>query len=412
MKASEHPTFSPGDELIYLRPSSTANIARIVGGIGFGAAAGLGYVAGDQFKRFSHAYLISLAFVLSLSLGGLVFVLLQHVTKAAWSVGVRRIAEWLAASMPIVGILSLPIILPVALKRSPLYPAVPAGSSLFKIAYLNSYFWTLRAVIYFVVWSVMGIYYWRQSLAQDASGDLRITTRLQAFSPVGLIIFAATVTLASFDFLLALDPAWSSTIFGIYFFAGCVVGVIAAMVVIALLLQSAGYLGESITVEHYHDLGKYLFAFTFFWGYIAFSQYMLQWYANLPDEVGWFVQHGASTQKGGFNSYTYVLVFLAAGNLLVPFAALLSRHVKRNPKTLAFWAVWLLVFHWIDLYWIVMPQLDYGKAIHLHFGLIEVVSLVGIGGLYSSVVLSRADQGALRPLRDPRLQASIEFENV
>jgi len=410
MKASEHSTPSSGGEQLRLRPGSAANIARIVGGISYATAAVLGYMAKDQFTRFSFAYLISFAFILSLSLGGLFFVLVQHVTKAGWSVGVRRIAECLAASMPIVGVLALPIILPMALNRSPLYPHTPDGSSAFKTLYLNPYFWSLRAVVYLAIWSLLGRYYWRQSLEQDQTGELRITNRLQALSPVALILFAVTVTLASFDFLMALDPTWSSTIFGVYIFAGSVVGVFSTLILAVLLLQKAGYLRDSITVEHYHDLGKYLFAFVFFWGYIAFSQYMLQWYANLPDEVGWFYRHGVSTQWHSLTAYTPVALLLLVGNLLIPFAALLSRHVKRTPPVLAFWAVWLLVFHWIDLYWIVMPQLDNGKT--LHFGLIDLAALVGLGGLFIGVVLSRLGQGALRPLRDPRLQASIEFENV
>jgi hypothetical protein len=242
---------------------------------------------------------------------------------------------------------------------------------------------------------------------------------MQQFSPIAMIAFAVTLTLGAFDLFMSLDPYWSSTIFGVYYFAGCVIAVFATIILTVLLLQRMGYLRGVVTVEHFHDLGKFLFGFTFFWGYIGFSQYMLIWYADLPEETRWYLHRGASTGNHSFGStdlnalmlapWSYVTVALLFGHLLIPFAGLMSRHVKRYPPLLGFWAVWLLTFHWIDMFWIVMPEMQYGT---FHFGIVEIAAFIGIACLYLGFVISRAVQGAVRPTHDPRLQASLAFQNV
>jgi len=435
----------------------------VIGVVGVLAAIALGLFVDHSSKRFFFSYLTGFMFVLAIALGGLFFTMVQHLVKAAWSVNVRRVAEWLAAAMPVVGILSAPLVVPVLLHQSPIFvfagaekpaelaekpeisgekaavelnktaptegakaevtksenPAVEAKGKAekgetheemhgFKAVYLNPVFWTVRVIFYFVVWSIIGILFWKKSLEQDKTGSLDITNYLQRISPVCTIIYAFTLTGASFDFLMALDPEWSSTIFGVYYFAECVLAVMATIVIVVTLLQRAGYLTESVTSEHFHDLGKFLFAFTFFWGYIAFSQYMLQWYANLPEETLWYRHHGATQAQGSITPWTYVVIALLFGHLLIPFAGLLSRHVKRNKYSLMFWAIWQLVFIWVDLYWIVMPQLDY----NFHFGLIDIVAPIGLAGVYFAFVMSRAKQGSLRPLQDPRLEASLQFQNI
>jgi len=460
----DHSTSSTGKERLNLH-SKPASL-YVIGIVGIVAAFVLAMVLEENWlKRFLFAYLVSFAFFLSLALGGLFFVILQHVTKAAWSVNVRRIPEWLAASMPILAILAIPIAFPVLLHRADIYrwaekphnptaevaaapkaEAAPASEPTsqsttalaasteakagntaepeeeitgFKKTYLSPFFWLFRIAIYFSVWSWIGIWYWRQSLKQDETGDENITSEMQYRSPVAMIVFAVTLTLAAFDLLMSLDPSWSSTIFGVYYFAGCVIGVFATTILTVLLLQRIGYLRDSVTVEHFHDLGKFLFGFVFFWGYIGFSQYMLMWYANLPEETRWYLHRGASTGTHSFGTtdltqlmlapWSYVCVALLFGHLLIPFAGLMSRHVKRAPALLGFWAVWLLVFHWIDVFWIVMPEMEYGK---FHFGIVEIAAFIGIGALFMGFVISRAVQGAVRPTHDPRLQASLAFENV
>lgn len=381
-----------------------------LGGGGLTVAMIVGYLIDKEFARLFHAYLISFAFFLSISLGALCFVLLQHVTRAGWSVGVRRSAETLACVLPMLGALSAPIVLSVLLGNGSLY----GWSSHDEAHHLHGLkhvwyvpiFFILRMAAYFAIWSAMGYWYWRQSVAQDSTGDVALTHSMQRLAPVSTILFFLTITFASFDLLMSLDAHWFSTVYGIYYFAGSAVAVLASLILILLILQSRGYLTATITIEHFHDLGKLLFGMNFFWGYIAFSQFMLLWYANLPEETGWFVRRGASSAE--LNSWTPIAIALLFGHLFVPFLGLLSRHVKRRRQLLGFWAVWLLVFHWLDLFWLVMPELD-GK---LYFGVIEVLCFVGIGGVYIATAMRIAMQHNLRPIADPRLSESLAFENI
>jgi hypothetical protein len=223
-----------------------------------------------------------------------------------------------------------------------------------------------------------------------------------------MVIFAITFTLAVFDLLMSLDPEWTSTIFGVYCFAGSTLSIFATITLTTLYLQSKGLLRESITIEHFHDLGKWLFAFTFFYGYIAFSQFMLQWYGNMPEETEWFRRRGATTAMGAANNWTVIILMILFCHILIPFAGLLSRHVKRNPKLVGFWAVWQLAFCWVDLLWIVRPEM-HG---HSGIGLIDAAIFVGIGGVFVTVVLRKASGAALRPLNDPRLEAAMTYENL
>jgi hypothetical protein len=200
---------------------------------------------------------------------------------------------------------------------------------------------------------------------------------------------------------MSLNPRWFSTIFGVYYFSGAVVGFLAAVILLAMSLQAGGRLEASITVEHYHDLGKLLFAFVIFWGYIAFSQYLLIWYANIPEETDWYLVR----QAGGWATVSLVLLFV---HLLIPFFGLLSREVKRRKALLGFWAVWLLVAHWIDLYWLVMPSVAPAAP---PLRATDIGCLLGIGCLYLAAIFHAADGRALVPVGDPRLAESLAFEN-
>jgi hypothetical protein len=259
-------------------------------------------------------------------------------------------------------------------------------------------------------------------------GDWRRTQAMQRYSAPSLLLLGLTLTFGAFDLLMSLDPHWYSTMFGVYFFAGAAVATFAAMIVAVRLLHAAGFLRAAINEEHYHDLGKFLFAFVFFWGYIAFSQYMLIWYANLPETVTWFARRGASTarpapgmveQLGWENAWLEVqpdygwqwkwwAVALLVGHLLIPFAALISRHVKRNEKLLTFWAVWLLVFHFVDMVWVVLPEMRKGFTLHP----IDFLCLIGVGGVLVAAWVRFAAHHRLRPIADPRMDESAVFVNV
>lgn len=357
--------------------------------------------------RFFQSYLVAFAWFLSITLGALFFVTLQHLVRAGWSVVVRRGAEILASNVVLLAILSLVIVVPVIAGNSPLYlwtdaERVATDHLLHeKHAYLNPVFFTIRVVLYFGIWIFLSRFFLRRSAEQDQRGDVELTSKMEAISAPGMILFALSLTFAAFDFLMSVEPYWFSTIFGVYVFAGAVMGFFALISLLFMALQKGGRLTSSISVEHYHDLGKFLFAFVFFWAYIAFSQYMLIWYGNIPEETAWIIRR----QTG---NWVWLGLLLLFGHFALPFVGLMSRNVKRRRLTLGLWAVWLLAMHYADLYWLVMPAfLPDGWT----FSAIDPLVFLGMGGLYLASTAWIAQGRALRPLHDPRLPESVAFEN-
>lgn len=434
-------------------------------------AVGHAAIAPHGAKRFALSYLVALAFVLSLSLGALFFVVIQHLTRAGWSVLVRRLAEAMAANVIVAALLFVPIGLTVAAGSTLIYPwavwTVPNGdtdaahhetlttkleerrtkneerkgqggemrnrSSFFvlrssnsapgvehhahhhqqldaltlkKRAWLNPGFYLLRWVIFLVIWSALGWWYWRLSRLQDDDGDARHTVRCETLAGPATLIFAITFALGAMDLLMSLNPHWYSAVYGVYVFAGAVIGALAALILLVLGLQRFGVLTDAIGIEHLHDLGKLLFAFVFFWAYLAYSQYMLLWYAHLPETVTWLVHRGASTAIP--NGWSALLLVLLFGHFLLPFLGLMSRHVKRRRRWLAAWAAWLLLAHWLDLLWLVMPEM----GPHFMLGGVEIGLLAAVGGLYAAGLVWRLADGPLVPVGDPRLRDSLAFENI
>jgi hypothetical protein len=206
---------------------------------------------------------------------------------------------------------------------------------------------------------------------------------------------------------MTLDPTWFSTMFGVYYIAGCAVTFFAALWVIVYVLQSRGVLQGAVNVEHQHDIGKYIFGFIVFWSYITFCQFLLYWYGDIPEETRWYLVRISGSWK-------WVGVFLILGNFAIPLFGTMSRHVKRNRKALLFWSVWMLVAHWIDVQFIVMPEAVAfeGENTRWAFGLIDVLMFLGIGGLTVYGLVRTAAGHALVPVRDPRLHESLVFHNV
>jgi len=282
---------------------------------------------------------------------------------------------------------------PVLVEESPLLQ--------WKTPYLNVPFFAARAVIYFAVWVVTAWFFLAQSTRQDDSGDPELTRRMEKVAGPALVLFGLTVTFAAFDWLMSLEPNWFSTIYGLYFFAGAVVAFFAALILSAISLQAGGFLSRSISVEHYHELGKLLLGFIIFWGYMAFSQYLLIWYANIPEESVWYL----ARQNG---SWAWVSVALLFGHLLIPFLGLLPREMKRRKILLGGWAVWMPVIHWGDLYWLVMPTFS---PQHIPFGLMDVCCMIAVGSFYLAGLFWSVRSRDLVAKRDPRLQESLAFEN-
>ena len=376
-------------------------LGAVVGGLGLAATLGLGMGNGQQAI---YSYLVAFLYFLSLSLGALFFVLVQFAARAGWSVAVRRIAENVMGFLPAFALLFVPI----ALGAHSLYhwthaDAVAADPLLkWKSPYLKESFFYVRAAVFLLAWSALALWYRGQSVKQDGSGAHQLTRNMQRASGPAIMVFAVTVTFAAVDWIMSLDPHWFSTIFGVYYFAGGVVAFFALLALIAVLLSRKGPLDNVVTVEHFHDVGKLLFAFVSFWAYIAFSQYFLIWYANIPEETIWF----AHRMEG---SWKWATVALALGHFVVPFFFLLPRTIKRKPTTLVVGAAWVLAAHYLDIYWQVMPNLHpHG----LHLAATDITAFVGIGGLFVAGVAWLTVRCALIPARDPRLPEALSFENV
>jgi hypothetical protein len=271
-----------------------------------------------------------------------------------------------------------------------------------KAPYLNVPFFLIRAALYFGIWSFIALLYYRGSRGQDVTGDPGVSARLRRLAGPAIIVLALTQTFASIDWIMSLTPHWYSTIFGVYFFAGSFVGFIALLSVVAVAMRRAGLLDTVISAEHLHDIGKLLFAFTAFWAYIAFSQFFLMWYANLPEETIWY----KARMEG---SWMTVSLFLMAGHFVAPFFYLMGRTVKRKDATLAVGGAWLLAMHFVDLYWQVMPTLH---PEGLRPSALDVAALVAVGGCFVAAASWLMRRQALVPLRDPRLAESLAFENI
>lgn len=354
-------------------------------------------------KQFFFSWLVSFLFFLSLALGGLFFVLIQYATQGGWGIVLRRIGETVFATLPVMAALSIPVFLGL----HDLYEWAHAGAAehdallRWKSPFLNVPFFLTRAVIYFVLWSSIAILYYRGSSGQDVTGDPAVSARLRRLAGPALIVLALTQTLASIDWIMSLTPHWYSTMFGVYFFAGSFVGFIALLSVVAVAMRGAGLLDTVINAEHLQDVGKFLFAFTAFWAYISFSQYFLMWYGNLPEETIWF----KARMEG---SWMKVSLLLLAGHFVAPFFYLMGRSVKRNGATLAAGGAWLLMMHFVDLYWQVMPTLH---PEGLRPSVLDVAALLTVGGCFVAAATWLMRRQALVPVRDPRLAESLAFEN-
>lgn len=382
----------------------TMRTAGAIGILSLGASVLLSIGSDEALGRFFHSYLVAFAYFLSLSLGALFFVILHHLTRAGWGVVVRRLAEGMAANLLPLAVLLIPVLIGMHHLYHWTHADAVAHDPLlqWKAPYLNTPFFLIRAAVYFGVWILLASFFVRRSFAQDASGDKNLTRSMERFSGPAMVLYAITTCVAAFDLLMSLDPHWFSTIFGVYYFSGGVVGFFAALAVLVILLQQTGRLRKAITPEHYHDLGKLIFAFTVFWAYIAFSQYMLIWYANLPEETGWILKR----QTNGWEWVAWTLLF---GHFIIPFAVLLPRFVKRTRRFLFLPAVWILLMHAVDLYWLVIPQIS-PKSAAPH--LVDLTCMLGIGGLYVAALAFRLRNRSLVPERDPRLPESLAFENA
>lgn len=366
------------------------------------AAVGVATFAGGMMtdqKRMWIGFLHNHWFFMSLALGGAFFAAIQFATGAMWSAPIRRIAEAFTSYLPVAFVAMIVIFF--GLKQIYIWtdPAVVKGNMILehKQGYLSPVFFAVRNVIglalmMFFVRKIVG-----NSVAQDQNGDAVYTDRNKTLSPAFLIVFALGFTMAAFDFLMSLDPMWFSTMFGVYLFAGLFYSVLAAIAIVAILLKRAGPLEGLVNENHLHDLGKFMFAFTVFWAYIGFSQFMLIWYANLPEETGYFLNRMNS-------GWLPVSVFLIVGKFIIPFFALLPRGSKRSEKVLLAVGAWMLFAQWVDVLWIIQPEFSKQapKPSWMDFGF-----LIGFLGFFGLCVARFFARNNVVAIKDPKLVQSV-----
>lgn len=274
-----------------------------------------------------------------------------------------------------------------------------------KKPYLNRTFFIVRVGIYFVIWVFVATRLFRYSTAQDKSKDPSLTLAAQRFAPPATFLYALSLTFAAFDWIMSLEPTWFSTIFGVVIFACGVVSSLAVIILTTLALRSSGPLDGAVTTEHYHDLGKLMFGFLVFWAYVGFSQYMLIWYAGLPEETTFY--HNRWNHEPWANVSMALILF----HFVVPFFWTISRNFKRNVGRLQIGAAILLVMHVVDIYWFVMPNFLLGKP-GFSFHWLDAACLLAVAGVYGAFVFHRMTQFPLVPIGDPRLERSLHFQNA
>ena len=389
------------------RSKSTALLA--VGAIGLLIGGAMFLWGTDQAlasRYLVHSDLTNFIYCLSFGLGAIFFVMIHHLCRAGWSSSIRRVAELIASTIPWTAILFIPILLMVLSGSSMLYEwnqpkADLHGLTAEKTGYLNASFFALRSAIYIGLLIWMTRWYFRRSTTQDESGSVDLTLQMQKWSGPMIMIYALLVSFLAFDWIMSIDADWYSTIFGVYLFAGSMFGFFALMICLLMALQDSGVLTRQVNTEHFHDMGKFLFGFTMFWSYIAFSQLLLYWYGNIPEETNWYRER----LSGGWAALGYLLIPV---HFVLPWLGLVSRHVRRHRFGLTFWAVWALVAHWLDMTYLILPNSGPVSTV-----VIIAHLLVGLGmfAILISFWLRQASQVSLLAVRDPRLEEALAYTN-
>jgi hypothetical protein len=353
--------------------------------------------------RAWHAYVTAYFYFFVLAIGGLFFTGIHHLTNAGWSVNVRRFCEALTAFLPIAAVGALLLVFAGHHLYEWMDKAKVAADPLLadKAPYLNVKFFVIRVVFFFGAWLLYQSRLVGYSVRQDATGDEALTRKASTWSSHFMLFFALSFSFFSVDLIMSLQPHWYSTIFGVYCFGGLFQSTIALMILLIIYCIKKGLLNGYVDENHMHDLGKYLFAFTIFWAYIAYAQYMLIWYANLPEETIFYIPRVAG-------SWTWVSLSLLVFKFGVPFVALLSRRGKRNMNYLATIAVLILIMQYVDIYWMVYPNLSQDVI----FGLPEILIFAGFAGAFLFTTFRFLNKNSIIPLKDPRIHESLHHHVV
>lgn len=386
-------------EATYTLPPRAAGIRRTAAAIGVAGLVlcAVGYAASHE--QFFRSYLMAYVFWSGVALGSLAWLMVQHLSGGAWGVVSRRVFEAASRTVPFMALLFVPLLFGVRELYLWARPEVVAldPALQFKSTYLNVPFFVVRAVLYFVIWSGLAWMLSAWSLRQDREPDQALALRMQRLSGGGLVLYAVTVLFMSVDWMMSIDPHWFSTIYGILFMGGQGLSSMAFAIAVLVLLARTEPMSRVIGPSHLHDLGKLLLAFVMLWAYFNFSQFLIIWSGNLPEEIPWYL----ARLRGGWE---WVSLLLVVGHFALPFLLLLNRDLKRTGRTVATIAVLIIVMRLVDVFWLLGPE--HGQElVQVHW--LDIVAPVALGGVWIALFLWQLGTRPLLPLGEPTLQEAI-----
>jgi len=350
--------------------------------------------------QFFHAYLVGFIFWTGITVGSLALLMLQHLTGGAWGLVIRRVLEASTRTLPLMIVLFLPIVFGLryiyvwtnweVMKQSPALQDKAAH-------YLKPSLFILRGTVYFAIWLILAGLLNRLSLRQDRAPEGRLRKQMQMLSGPGFVLFVLTVTFASIDWVMSLDPSWSSTIFGFIFVAAWAMSALAFTILVSSWLSQREPMNRVLQPSHFHDLGNLTLTLVMLWTYFSFSQYLIIWSGNLPEETTWYV----ARKHGGWGAIALTIVIL---QFAFPFLILLSRAAKKSAGKLAMLAILILLMRIVDVIWLIEPTFSHG---HFHLSWMDIASPIAIGGLWVATFAWQLQKRSLLPINDPQLEQAL-----
>jgi len=354
--------------------------------------------------EFFQAYLIGFAFWTGISVGSLALLMLQHLTGGGWGFVIRRILEASTRTIPLVVALFVPVIIGSHSLYEWTHKEVLDANKVisFKTPYLNLSFFTIRAVVYLGIWFLLAFFFNKWSLQQDRTGDRAYAKNMRVLSGPGMVLLIFTVTFASIDWFMSLEAEWFSTMYGLLFVAAWSLTALAFTITALATLSKGEPLNQIVAPLHFHDLGKLLLALVMLWAYFSFSQFLIIWSGNLPEEIHYYLK-----RQGPWNVIVIAIVIL---HFAAPFLFLLSRSLKRNPRKLVLIALLVLVMRLVDLYPVLVPAFSHDEK--FHFSWMYIVAPIAIGGIWVWYFLWELGKRALIPINDPQFESVMEQQHA
>jgi len=385
----------------YTAPAEVARFQRMALLVGIIGLLALGAGAFLNPLQFWRSYLVGYLLWAGIAIGSLALLMLQHLTGGGWGLVIRRVLEAATRTLPLLLLLFIPILLGAHsiyswthAEELAEHPALQEKARL----YLNLPFFSIRALVAFAIWLLLAFFLNRWSRQQDLTADRKLAKKMRVLSGPGMVLFVFTVTVVAIDWVMSLDPEWSSTIFGLLFVAGWSLSALAFTIAFTAYLSKREPMAPVVAALHFHDLGKLLLALVMLWAYFAYSQFLIIWSGNLPEEIRWYLPR----TRGTWGVIALVVVIL---HFALPFLFLLSRRLKRDPQKLVLVAVLILVMRYVDLLWLVAPNFP-GAGFHLSW--MDVAAPIGLGGVWLAAFSWQLRGWPLMPFNDPQLPSVLE----